>query len=128
MAQKPKIKKKIKLGITSGNIYIQASFNNTHITLTDNSGNILFWSSAGKLGFSGTRKSTPHAATQVMQSVIEKIKEIGIPEIGVLVNGVGTGRESSLRSLASSSVNIKSISDITPIAHNGPRQAKARRV
>lgn len=127
-SKKTKTKKSIKKKVTSCTVYIQASFNNTLVTLTDQSGNVLTWSSAGKLNFSGARKATPHAATLVMQSIIEKIKSVGVSEVEVKTNGVGVGRDGALRALASSPVSIQSISDITPLAHNGPRPPKPRRV
>ena len=123
-----KHKKKLKTGISTAIIYLQASFNNTLIYLSDINGNILTWCSSGKLGFGGARKATPHAATQVMLNIIEKMKDIGVQEVTVKTNGVGTGREAALRALASSPVNIKTIVDLTPMPHNGPRPKKARRV
>lgn len=123
-----KHKKKIKIGISVAYIYIQASFNNTLIYLSDNTGNIIAWCSSGKLGFGGARKATPHAATQVMLNIIDKMKDIGVQEVHIKTNGVGTGREAALRALASSPVNIKTITDLTPMPHNGPRPKKPRRV
>lgn len=123
-----KHKKKIKLGVSTAHIYVQASFNNTLISLADINGNILTWCTAGKLGFGGARKATPHAATQVMLNIIDKMKDLAVQEVIVKTNGVGTGREAALRALASSPVNIKTIIDLTPMPHNGPRPKKARRV
>lgn len=127
-AKAKKAKKIIRRRLTFANVYIQASFNNTLVTLTDSDGNVVASSSAGMLNFSGTRKATPHAATQVMQSIVSKIKDFGISEVNVKVNGVGVGRDAALRALAASPIIIKTIEDITPIPHNGPRPRKARRV
>lgn len=123
-----KSKKTIKRKISSCNVYIRASFNNTHISLTDKTGAVLAWASAGKLNFSGARKATPHAATQIMNNILEKIKTFAVHEVNVYVNGVGIGREAALRSLSSSPIIIQSITDITPLPHNGPRPPKKRRV
>lgn len=128
MAIKTKNKKIIKKRLTQATIYIQATFNNTIISVSDASGDIIIASSAGKLHFAGARKATPYAATLVMQNIIEKIKDIGIHDVRVRINGVGIGREAALRALASSSINIISIEDITPVPHNGPRPPKSRRV
>ena len=114
--------------IAKGKIYIQVSYNNTFITVTDEKGDVLAWSSAGLLGFKGPKKATPYAASKVAEAVLEKIKKIGLAEIEVLVAGIGSGRESAIRSLVSHGLNIVSIKDTTPIPHNGPRPKKVRRV
>jgi len=109
-------------------VYIQATYNNTVISLADEKGNILAWSSAGAMGFKGTKKSTPYAAARVAESVVDKASKINIPEVIVLVKGVGSGRESAIRALANRGLNITLIKDVTPIPHNGPRPRKVRRV
>lgn len=111
-----------------GRVYIRASYNNTVITATDEIGNVMAWSSAGALGFSGPKKSTPFAASKVVAVIAEKLRKIGLVDIDVLVGGVGGGRDSSVRSLGNQGFNILSIKDITPIPHNGPRPRKIRRV
>ena len=107
---------------------IQATYNNTIITISDTEGNALAWSSAGSVGFSGTKKATPYAAARVAEIVADKAKRLGVAEVAVRVSGVGAGRDSAIRSLANHGLNITSIKDITPVPHNGPRPPKARRV
>ncbi len=119
---------KIGQQIAKGRIYIQVSYNNTFITVTDEKGDALAWSSAGSLGFKGPKKATPYAASKVAEAVIEKIKKNGFAEVEVFVTGIGSGRESAVRSLANHGLNIVSIKDTTPIPHNGPRPKKVRRV
>lgn len=111
-----------------GIAHIQATYNNTAVSLTDEKGNMLVWSSAGAMGFKGAKKATPFAASRVAETVVEKAKKIGLDEVVVLVKGVGSGRESAIRSLANHGLNITLIKDITPIPHNGPRPKKVRRV
>lgn len=127
-----KIGKEIKLKATikvkEGRVYIFSSYNNTIMTLTDEKGNVLFSTSAGKVGFSGTKKGTPFAASKVAETMAEAIKQLGIKELQVFIKGIGSGRESALRSLAARDLNIVSIKDITPIPHDGPRPPKVRRV
>lgn len=113
---------------TKGKIYIQASYNNTTITATNEKGGALAWSSAGSLGFSGPKKATPYAAAKVAETILEKIKKAGFAEVEIFVKGIGSGRESAIRSFASHGLNIVSIKDVTPIPHNGPRPKKVRRV
>lgn len=122
------IKIKTQVKIKEGRVYIFSSYNNTIMTLTDEKGNVLFWTSAGKVGFSGTKKGTPFAASKVAEVMAEVIKQLGIEEIKVLIKGIGSGRESALRSLAARDLNITSIKDITSIPHDGPRPPKVRRV
>ena len=119
---------KIGQQIAKGKIYIQVSYNNTFITVTNEKGDALAWSSAGSLGFKGPKKATPYAASKVAEAVIEKIKKNGFVEVEVFVTGIGSGRESAVRSLANHGLNIVSIKDTTPIPHNGPRPKKVRRV
>lgn len=114
--------------ISKGKIYIRASYNNTIITVTDERGEVLAWSSAGSIGFNGPKKATPYAAAKVAETVLEKIKKTGFSEVEVFVKGIGSGRESAVRSFASHGLNITSIKDTTPIPHNGPRPKKVRRV
>lgn len=121
--KKTKIRK-----VRDGNIYIQSSYNNMLVTVTDAQGNTLVWSSAGRVGFSGTRKSTPYAAQQVITDVMERIKPFGLEEAKVYVKGIGNAREAAVRSLAAGGINISLIRDITPIPHNGVRPRKRRRV
>ncbi len=111
-----------------GIAHILATYNNTLITLTDSRGGVVAWSSAGSLGFKGTKKATPFAAARVAETVAEKAKKIGLEDLIVLVKGVGAGRESAIRSLANHGLNISLIKDITPLPHNGPRAKKVRRV
>ncbi|TSC96961.1 MAG: small subunit ribosomal protein S11 [Parcubacteria group bacterium Athens0714_26] len=114
--------------IDTGRVYIKASYNNTLISITDDNGNLLAWASAGSLGFSGPKKATPFAASKVIAALAEKLKKTGLLNVHVLVNGVGGGRDSAIRSLANQGFNILSIRDITPIPHNGPRPPKVRRI
>jgi small subunit ribosomal protein S11 len=118
----------IKEKIERGRIYIKSSYNNTMITLTDNRGDVIFWTSAGQIGFKGTKKGTPFAASKVAEVISDRINKLGLRETSVFVKGVGPGRESALRSLAHRGVNITSIKDLTPIPHNGCRSSKVRRV
>jgi small subunit ribosomal protein S11 len=124
----PKVKKKKVLSLPKGRIYINAVFNNTIITLTDDKGNVLLWSSAGHAGLKNTKKGTPFAGTKAMEVLLEKMKNINVDELEVYVKGVGPGRESALRVLFSKNYNISSIQDITPIPFGGPTKPKPRRV
>lgn len=108
--------------------YIQSTYNNTMLTVTDTSGDVLAWASSGGLGFKGPKKATPFAASKVVEAVIEKVKKLGIREVLVFVRGIGSGREAAIRALASHGLEITSIKDITPIPHNGCRPRKLRRV
>jgi len=129
MATKEKVKKKkIAKGITSGIAHIQASFNNTIITITDKQGNALVWSAPGIVGYGGSKKSTPFAAQVAASDAARKAKEIGLKEVDVQVKGPGFGRESAIRALQASGLVVLSIKDVTPIPHNGCRPKKKRRV
>jgi small subunit ribosomal protein S11 len=128
MAGKNIKKKKEKKNIPNGIAHIQATFNNTVITITDVIGNTIAWSSSGAVGFKGSRKSTPYAAGQAAEDVAKKAKEHGIKNLEVLVKGPGSGREAAIRSLQAVGFNITLIRDRTPIPHNGCRQPKRRRV
>ncbi|MBM3257737.1 MAG: 30S ribosomal protein S11 [Candidatus Nealsonbacteria bacterium] len=114
--------------IKDGRIYISSSYNNTIITLTDEKGNVLGWTSAGNIGFKGTKKATPFAASKVAEAIAQTAEKIGIEKIEVFVKGIGSGRESAIRSLAARGLEIISIKDNTPVPHNGCRPPKVRRV
>jgi small subunit ribosomal protein S11 len=121
-------KKKEKKNITEGTAYIQSTFNNTIVTITDLSGNVIAWASAGTEGFKGSRKSTPFAAQMAVESAVKKAKEMGLRNVQVCVKGPGAGRESALRALQVAGLKVSLIRDITPIPHNGCRSPKRRRV
>ena len=123
-----KNKKKIKKNITSGIAYVYSTFNNTIISIADESGNVISWSSAGSKGFKGSRKSTPYAAQVAADHAGEKAYEQGLRTLSVQVKGPGSGRETALRSLQSKGFKITSIKDTTPMPHNGARPPKKRRV
>lgn len=126
---KAKVKKrKDKKTVFEGNVYIQATFNNTIVTITDLKGNALSWCSAGSLGFKGAKKSTPFAAQSTAETATNRAKDFGLKEVNVFVKGPGVGRESAIRSLGAMGLRVKSINDITPIPHNGCRPRKTRRV
>ena len=120
--------KKTKKNVPTGLAFVQATFNNTQITITDPQGNVLSWSSAGAKGFKGSRKSTPFAAQVAAQDAAQKASEHGVRSVGVLIKGPGAGREAAVRSLQASGLRITSIKDLTPIPHNGCRPPKRRRV
>jgi len=124
----PKAKKKKVLSLPRGRIYINAGFNNTIITLTDDKGNTLLWSSAGHAGLKHTKKGTPFAGTKAMEVLLEKMKNFNIDELEVYVKGVGPGRESALRVLFSKNYKINLIQDITPVPFGGPTKPKPRSV
>ena len=121
-------RKKSKVKVARGRIYVQSTYNNTIITVTDMNGNVIGWGSAGRTGFKGSKKSTPYAAQKTMEDTIGRLKDIGLTEVDVFVKGIGTGRESAVRALQGSGFNILSIKDQTPIPHGGVRPKKARRV
>lgn len=121
-------KKITPVSLKEGRIYISASYNNTIITLTDAAGDVLGQTSAGSIGFKGSKKSTPYAASKVAEVLAEKCKKIGIMKVRVLVKGIGSGRDSAIRSLANHGLNIFSIKDITPLPHGGTKPPKVRRV
>lgn len=115
--------------IDFGKVYVHASFNNTLVTIADEDGKALVWSSSGNSGFKGTRKATPYAATLAVEKVLKKAKEqFGIQEVEVYIKGPGPGRDAALRAVRASGVKISLIADITPMPHNGPRPKKKRRV
>ena len=121
-------KKKIKKNITSGIAFVQATFNNTIVTITDDSGNVITWSSAGSKGFKGSRKSTPYAAQIAADTAATQAQEHGLKILTVKLKGPGAGRETALRALQSRGFKILSIKDTTPMPHNGSRPPKKRRV
>ena len=122
------IKKKIKRSITTGIAYVNATFNNTIVTITDNGGNVIAWASAGSKGFKGSRKSTPYAAQIAADDAATKAQEHGLKILTVKLKGPGAGRETALRALQSRGFKILTIKDITPMPHNGSRPPKKRRV
>ena len=128
MAKRIRTKKKEKKNIQSGVVHIQSTFNNTIITITDPTGNVVSWSSAGVQGFKGSRKSTPFAAQLAAEDAAKKAMEHGMRNVEVYVKGPGPGRESALRSLQAAGFNVVIIKDVTPIPHNGCRPPKRRRV
>ncbi|AFI03418.1 30S ribosomal protein S11 [Helicobacter cetorum] len=122
-------KKVVKKNIARGVVYISATFNNTNITVTDEMGNVICWSTAGGLGFKGSKKSTPYAAQQAVESALGKAKEHGVKEVGIKVQGPGSGRETAIKSVgATEGIKVLWIKDITPLPHNGCRAPKRRRV
>jgi small subunit ribosomal protein S11 len=123
-----KRKKKVRKNIPVGVVHVNATFNNTIITVTDPSGNVISWSTSGAKGFKGSRKSTPFAAQVAAEDAARKAAEHGIRAVSVLVKGPGSGRESALRAIANAGIRVLSIRDVTPIPHNGCRPPKKRRV
>ena len=121
-------KKKIKRVVTEGIAAINASYNNTIVTITDNEGNVIAWATSGSSGFRGTRKSTPYAAQVAAEKAVEKAKAYGFEKALVKVKGIGPGREQAIRGLYQAGVDVTGIIDVTPVAHNGCRQARVRRV
>lgn len=122
------VKKRAKSVVNSGCIYIQSSFNNTIISITDENGGVISWASAGALGFKGAKKSTPYAAQLAAASAIEKARSRGLINAKVFVSGVGSGREAAVRAITNTDIQISIIKDITPVPHNGCRAKKPRRV
>jgi small subunit ribosomal protein S11 len=127
-AKKKTFKKKEKKNVPVGVCHVQATFNNTIITFTDPLGNVIAWSSSGSLGFRGSRKGTPFAAQQASLTAANKAKEAGLRTVEVRVSGPGAGRESAIRALATVGIDVRAITDVTPIPHNGCRPPKKRRV
>jgi small subunit ribosomal protein S11 len=114
--------------LDAGIVHVEATYNNTKMSIGDTQGNIVLWSSAGSLGFSGAKKGTPFAAAKVGELLGEKASAMGLKEVSVVISGVGAGRESSVRALSGKGIHIKAIQDKTPVPHNGPRPRKPRRV
>jgi len=127
-AKKKTFKKREKKNVPAGIVHIQATFNNTIVTVTDPAGNTVCWASAGSLGFRGSRKGTPFAAQQAALAAATRAKEAGMRQVEVRVSGPGAGRESAIRTLATAGLEVKAIRDVTPIPHNGCRPPKRRRV
>jgi small subunit ribosomal protein S11 len=123
-----KVRRRERKSVPRGQAHIQATFNNTIVTLTDPNGNVLAWGSAGSQGFKGSRKSTPYAAQVTAESAARKAMEHGLRQIDVFVKGPGSGREAAIRSLQAAGLSVTSIVDVTPIPHNGCRPPKRRRV
>jgi small subunit ribosomal protein S11 len=128
MPKQAKGRKRERKSVSNGKAFIQSSFNNTIVTLTDPQGNVLSWGSAGSSGFKGSRKGTPYAAQMAAHEAARKAMEMGLRQVEVLVKGPGSGREAAIRSLQSSGLYITVIRDITPVPHNGCRPPKRRRV
>ncbi len=127
-AAKVSVKVSASKKVAGGKAFINASYNNTVITITDKNGNVIFWISAGSIGFSGPKKSTPFAASKAVAALAEKMKKIGMQDLEVIVKGVGSGRDSAVRSFSNQGFNITSVKDVTPIPHNGPKPPKVRRI
>jgi small subunit ribosomal protein S11 len=123
-----KKKKKVKKSVSEGIVHIKSTFNNTIISITDREGNIVSWCSTGMVGFKGTKKGTPFAAQQAAESAAQKAVEVGMKAVDVLVKGPGSGRETAIRAIQSTGLDINSIQDVTPFPHNGCRPRKKRRV
>ena len=123
-----KRKKGAKVKVTKGRVYVQSTYNNTIISITDPTGGVIAWGSAGLVGFKGSKKSTPYAAQKTMEDIIQRVKDRGLAEVDVFVKGVGSGRESAIRALQGSGLIVLSIKDQTPIPHGGVRPKKVRRV
>lgn len=120
--------KAVKKKIVEATLFVESTYNNTRLSLADRGGNILAWSSSGALGFKGAKKGTPFAASKIGELIGEKAQQIGIKEVDVIVKGVGSGRESAIRSFSAFGVDIVSIIDKTPVPHNGPKPRKPRHV
>jgi small subunit ribosomal protein S11 len=126
--KKKQFKKKERKNVPHGLAHVQASFNNTIVTISDQTGNVLSWKSSGSLGFRGSRKGTPFAAQQAAMTAANMARDHGVRSVDVRVSGPGSGRESAIRALAAAGIEVRSIKDVTPIPHNGCRPPKKRRV
>jgi len=120
-------RRKIKRNLPKGVVHIQSTFNNTIISVTDEAGNVVSWASSGSAGFKGSRKSTPYAAQVATEKALEKAKDFGLKQVSVIVQGIGSGRESAVRALQNTGVGVSGIRDITGVPHNGCRPRKAKR-
>jgi small subunit ribosomal protein S11 len=120
--------KKFRRTVANGQAHILATYNNTIVSVTDANGNVLGWSSSGAIGFKGAKKSTPYAAGQVVHTLLDRLEPVGLREVDVFVNGIGSGREAAVRAFQARGINVAKIKDVTPIAHNGARPKKMRRV
>ena len=125
---KKQVKTKVREAVTAGRVYVTATFNNTLVTITDSQGNALMAGSSGSSGFKGARKATPYAASTTVENVGRKAWDLGLRQIEVYIKGPGAGRDASLRALKTIGFDISLIADVTPLAHNGPRPKKKRRV
>ncbi len=128
MAQRKKTSKKERKHVNLGSAHIQATFNNTIVSITDQTGNVIAWSSSGSLGFKGSRKGTPYAAQMAAEAAAKKAMDFGMKQLDVFVKGPGAGRESAIRALQAAGLDINLIKDVTPVPHNGCRPPKRRRV
>lgn len=124
----PKDKKRKISQLEQAKIFIQSTYNNTIITLTDRQGNVVTWSSSGSVGFRGPKKATPFAASRVVEALLEKVKNLNLREVSVFVRGVGSGRDAAVRAFINHGLEVSSIKDVTPVPHNGCRPPKPRRV
>ena len=120
--------KKGRQKVTRGRIYVQSTYNNTIVTVTDENGQVLGWGSAGSIGFKGSKKSTPYAAQRTMEETMGKLKNLGLVEVDVFTKGIGSGRDSAVRALQGTNLSVLAIKDVTPIRHGGVRPKKPRRV
>lgn len=120
--------KNVAKKIDRGNVYVKASYNNTIISVTDEKGNLVAWSTAGSLGFRGPKKATPFAASKVVAALTEKLRKAGLQKVSIYLNGIGGGRDSSVRSFVNQGFEVLGIHDVTPIPHNGPKPKKVRRI
>ncbi|MBU0649186.1 30S ribosomal protein S11 [Patescibacteria group bacterium] len=123
-----KQKKKITRQVSHGRAYVKSTYNNTIVTFTDLNGSVLAWSSAGASGFKGPKKSTPYAAMIIVKNAVEKVSPYGLKEVNVYAQGIGSGRESAIRSLNANGINVLSIKDVTPLPHNGCRKPRPRKM
>ncbi|MBN1585750.1 30S ribosomal protein S11 [Candidatus Uhrbacteria bacterium] len=114
--------------VSVGRVYVHATYNNTIVTLTDQNGNVLSWSSAGAVGFKGPKKSTPYAAGMIVKDAVDKVRPTGLREVNAFVSGIGSGREAAVRALHANGISVMAIKDVTPIPHNGCRPPKPRRI
>lgn len=127
-AEKKARQKGKKKKLRKGRAYIHSTYNNTKVTITDEDGNVIAWSSSGAVGFRGPKKATPYAASRVVEILAEKVDSTGLQEVDVYVKGIGSGRESAIRALEQNGIQVNAIKDVTPVPHNGPRPPKPRRV
>jgi len=126
--EETKVKASGKKRLDVGILYVESTYNNTKVSLTDTKGNVIMWSSSGSLGFKGAKKGTPFAAAKIGETLAAKAADMGLKEISVVVKGVGSGRESAIRGFISKGFTITAIKDVTPVPHNGPKPPKPRRV
>jgi small subunit ribosomal protein S11 len=128
MGRRSRSGKRVRKNVPYGQAHVHATFNNTIVSVTDQQGNVIAWSSAGTVGFKGSRKSTPFAARMAAQQASERAQEHGMQEVDIFVKGPGPGRESAIRAIQASGIRVRSITDVTPVPHNGCRPRKRRRV